>query len=82
MSKDPSLCSARPHTDTRNTHHALALLQLDPWNLEADDLAAAITRVLGDKATRRRAMMLGQELRRESGANAAARLIEEFAAAV
>lgn len=61
--------------------HARPLLpapQVSPWKFTGAELQAAVTRLLGDAATQRRAAAVGVELRRETGAATAARLILQF----
>jgi UDP:flavonoid glycosyltransferase YjiC (YdhE family) len=64
------------------TPPCIALVQLDPWNFTAADLAEAVQQLLADEDTRARAAEMGRRLRaRTPGPRRAAELIFEFAQA-
>lgn len=68
-------CGRAGHTRAPHTH---PLPQADPWNSTAADLTAKMMGVLGDAATQARAAAVGAQLRLETGAATAARLILQF----
>jgi hypothetical protein len=67
------------HLLYRPPSHAPPSAQLNPWPLEASDLSRVIRELLADEGTRARAAAAGRMLRKESGADNAAAVIERFA---